>query len=46
LEYLEFRESATLKPVSTIAGEILIALAARVGKTRLIDNLAVQPERG
>ncbi|HHU51331.1 MAG TPA: pantoate--beta-alanine ligase [Firmicutes bacterium] len=45
LEYLEFRESATLRPVSTITGEVLIALAARVGKTRLIDNITVRPGR-
>lgn len=43
LEYLEFRASEDLRPVSKVEGEVLIALAARVGKTRLIDNITVRP---
>jgi len=44
LEYLEIRASDTLRPVSIIAEEVLIALAARAGKTRLIDNITINPE--
>jgi pantoate--beta-alanine ligase len=38
LEYLEAVDPDTLLPVPTILPGTLIALAARVGKTRLIDN--------
>jgi pantothenate synthetase len=31
--------------VATIEGEALIAVAARVGRARLIDNTIVRPER-
>lgn len=43
LEYLEFRASEDLRPVSKVEGEVLIALAAKVGKTRLIDNITLKP---
>lgn len=46
LEYLEFRDSDSLQPVSAVKGEVLIALAARVGKTRLIDNITVKRGEG
>jgi pantoate--beta-alanine ligase len=38
LEYLEIVNPSTLVPVDTIAPGTLIAIAAKVGKTRLIDN--------
>jgi len=42
LDYLEARHAATLAPVSTRKdGPIRLLVAARIGKTRLIDNLAV-----
>jgi pantoate--beta-alanine ligase len=37
-EYLELVHPETLTPVTDIAGEVLVAVAARVGPTRLIDN--------
>jgi pantoate--beta-alanine ligase len=41
-EYLEARDAETLEPVEGLAGRpVLIALAARVGATRLIDNVTV-----
>lgn len=43
LEYLEFRASEDLRPISKVEGEVLIALAAKVGKTRLIDNITLKP---
>jgi pantoate--beta-alanine ligase len=39
LEYLAAVDPASLTPVTEIARGTLIALAARVGQTRLIDNL-------
>jgi pantoate--beta-alanine ligase len=38
-EYVEVVDYRRLRPVGRIEGEVLIALAARVGKARLIDNL-------
>jgi pantoate--beta-alanine ligase len=42
LDYLEARQAQTLQPVSSRAdGPIRLLVAAKIGKTRLIDNLAV-----
>ncbi len=41
LDYFEIVDRATLDPVSDISGGALIAVAAYVGSTRLIDNIAV-----
>jgi pantoate--beta-alanine ligase len=38
IEYVEIVDRTTLHPVQTITGKIIIALAVRLGKTRLIDN--------
>ena len=40
-EYLALVASDTLQPVDRIDGEILVALAARVGRARLIDNTLI-----
>lgn len=37
-EYIEIVSTDTIKPVDRIEGEVLCALAVRIGKTRLIDN--------
>jgi pantoate--beta-alanine ligase len=42
-EYFAVVSTDTLAPVETIDGETLIALAARVGEVRLIDNVLVRP---
>lgn len=39
LEYIEFRDFETFEKVQTVSKNTLIAIAARVGKTRLIDNI-------
>lgn len=39
LDYLSFVETKNLDEISSVKGKILIAIAAFVGKTRLIDNL-------
>jgi pantoate--beta-alanine ligase len=42
LDYLEARHAETLAPVASAAdGPIRLLVAARIGKTRLIDNVAV-----
>jgi pantoate--beta-alanine ligase len=43
-EYLAAVSTETLAPVTTLSGETLIPLAARVGKVRLIDNVVVRPQ--
>ncbi len=39
LEYLEFVHPETLEPCATVTGPVLAAVAMRLGKARLIDNL-------
>jgi pantoate--beta-alanine ligase len=42
VDYLEARDAETLMPVGTsTSGEIRLLVAARIGRTRLIDNTAV-----
>jgi len=45
LDYLEIVSPDTLDPVAEISGGALVAVAAYVGTTRLIDNLVVGSER-
>jgi pantoate--beta-alanine ligase len=43
LDYLEARHADTLQPIESRAdGPIRLLVAARIGKTRLIDNIAVR----
>lgn len=39
VEYVEAVDPETLAPVATVADDTLLAIAARIGKTRLIDNI-------
>jgi len=41
-EYVEAVAWESLEPVERMDGEVLIALAARVGKARLIDNILLE----
>ena len=41
LDYAEVADPATLEPLSTLVGEARLLIAARVGSTRLIDNVGV-----
>ncbi|MBJ7353452.1 MAG: pantoate--beta-alanine ligase [Thermoleophilaceae bacterium] len=43
VEYFEIVDPDTLEPVSTIERPVLAVTAARVGKTRLIDNFLLEP---
>jgi pantoate--beta-alanine ligase len=46
-EYLEARDAEDLSPVATLDGRtVLVAVAARVGDTRLIDNVLIEPVGG
>jgi pantoate--beta-alanine ligase len=43
-EYLEARDAESLEPVAEINGRpVLVALAARLGGARLIDNVLIEP---
>jgi pantoate--beta-alanine ligase len=46
-EYLEARDAERLEPVHTFDGRpVLVAVAARVGPARLIDNVVINPRAG
>ena len=46
-EYLEARDAETLEPVEGLTDRpILVAVAARVGGARLIDNVVIEPPVG
>ena len=45
IDYLEIVDSRNLKPMNSIQGDALVALAVWIGKTRLIDNIVVTGER-
>jgi pantoate--beta-alanine ligase len=42
LEYVEVRDTDSLEPVTAFDGACVVALAARVGRARLIDNVVVE----
>jgi pantoate--beta-alanine ligase len=44
LDYAEIVDAETLEPVVNLRGSCLILLAAKLGKTRLIDNALVEQE--
>jgi len=42
IEYISITDAASLRDIKEIKGNILIALAVKIGKTRLIDNVQVR----
>lgn len=44
LDYLEICDPVSLNPVEDIKGDALVAIAARAGSTRLIDNTIIRPK--
>jgi pantoate--beta-alanine ligase len=45
VEYVEVRDAQSLEEILTITAPAVIAVAARVGRTRLIDNLVLNPQK-
>ena len=43
VEYVEAVDAETLAPMTTIERPVVVAIAAHVGKTRLIDNMVLSP---
>ena len=41
LDYAELVDADTMEPPATATAGALLVIAARIGKTRLIDNLAL-----
>lgn len=41
IDYIEIRDAVSLQPVTEIKAPAVIALAVKIGKTRLIDNMIV-----
>ncbi len=46
VDYLELRDAASLAPLTALDRPARLFVAARLGTTRLIDNLAVEPLAG
>jgi pantoate--beta-alanine ligase len=42
IDYVELVETEALRPLAQVEGTVLLAVAARVGETRLIDNLVLR----
>ena len=42
IDYIAINDSETLRPLKKLKGNVLISLAVRVGKTRLIDNVRIK----
>lgn len=43
IDYIAITDPENLEDISEIKGKTLIALAVRIGKTRLIDNILIEP---
>ncbi len=43
LDYVEVADAKDLGPVDRIEGEVVVALAVFIGRTRLIDNVRIAP---
>ena len=43
VDYLAICDPLTLEPVTVITGPVLFAMAVKVGNTRLIDNMILEP---
>lgn len=44
IDYVELRDAATLEPVTNLEQSARLLAAARMGQTRLIDNIEVKPK--
>ena len=44
IDYVAAVDTITLRPKDLVDGPVLLAIAARVGNTRLIDNVVVKSE--
>jgi len=42
IDYVEIVDDDTVQPIDKVDGKALVALAVRIGGTRLIDNVTVK----
>ncbi|WP_303702579.1 pantoate--beta-alanine ligase [Megasphaera massiliensis] len=42
IDYGDLFSFPDLEPIETVSGESLLAIAVRIGKTRLIDNIILK----
>ncbi|MCK5162418.1 MAG: pantoate--beta-alanine ligase [Desulfobacula sp.] len=45
IEYISFCNPATLEDIDNIENQVLLAIAVKLGKTRLIDNALIDPSQ-
>ncbi len=45
IEYISISDPGNLEDIETIAGDVLVAIAVWVGKTRLIDNIIIKGDK-
>jgi len=45
IDYIEIVDARNLRPIKKLSGEVLIALAVKIGTTRLIDNFLIEVEK-
>ena len=45
IEYVEAVDAEQLEPMEILCGKVLIALAVRIGRARLIDNLMIEVQK-
>jgi pantoate--beta-alanine ligase len=46
VDYLRVCDAESLRPLDTVTGPARVLVAARIGRTRLIDNMPVMPHTG
>ena len=46
VEYVEVRDATTLAHIRSVSAPVVLAIAARAGRTRLIDNTVLEPGGG
>ena len=42
VDYSEIVDAGSFQPVTEIVGKVILPMAVRIGKTRLIDNLQIE----
>ncbi|MBI5746936.1 MAG: pantoate--beta-alanine ligase [Nitrospirae bacterium] len=45
IEYISISDPGNLEDIETIAGDVLVAIAVWIGKTRLIDNIIIKGDK-
>lgn len=46
IEYIAAKDASTLEDLNILTGKVLVAIAVKIGQTRLIDNIVVEVDSG